>query len=320
MKGSELPVLPAEMGLLLVVKAFRDVVDRFDPVVEAPNLASQLVFGARNSNECGYNGRAEKGLGKRGTVGPCREDCMEITERLVELSIARAASFFKTVSRNPVVRGELLSRGLTDEELRHGWALYSAMLGFGSDSSGQPAATVPETSAARALNAIDAWDAPTFTAAKAVLEARYPGVAQFLFADLAPSTGPAVVAGAERFLERISMLRDGRAPGVAPEAGKGACELLAVRRLLDDGQEAELRQLIATAKSGAQPHELRVSEPDPARDEQTRAFVVWLSEWREIARIAIKRRDYQIALGLAQRRAKKPSDPDAALPIELDEE
>ncbi len=241
---------------------------------------------------------------------------MEITERLVELSIARAASFFKTVSRNPVVRGELLSRGLTDEELRRGWSLYSAVLGFGPDSNVQAAASVPETSAARALNAIDAWDAPTFTAAKAVLEARHPKVSAFLFADLAPATGPAAVAGAERFLERISMLRDGRAPGVAPQAGKAASELLSLRRLLDAEQEAELRKLVATAKSGAQPNELRVSEPDPARDEQARAFVVSRSEWREIARVSIKRRDYQIALGLAQRRVKKPAGPVEPTPSE----
>jgi hypothetical protein len=305
----------AEMAPRVAVEGVRGAVEGVRAVVEAPGDGRGGDFGAGARPKLAITGAPRMGLGEAGTKGPCREVCMEITERMVELSIARAASFFKTVARNPVVRGELLSRGLTDEELRRGWALYAAVLGFGPDGR-QVAKAVPETGAARALNAIDAWDAPTFATVRVVLEAHYPEAARFLFADLAPSTGPAAVAGAERFLERVAMLRDGRAPGIAPSDGKKACELLAERRLLDATQEAELRQLIETAKSGAQPNELRVIEPDPARDEQARAFVTWLREWREVARVAIKRRDYQISLGLAQRRVKKSS---GAEPIEASE-
>ncbi len=54
----------------------------------------------------------------------------EVTERQIEQSLSRAASLFKTVADNPVVRGELFARGLTDAELERGWSLYAALLGF----------------------------------------------------------------------------------------------------------------------------------------------------------------------------------------------
>ena len=42
---------------------------------------------------------------------------MELNEREIERWLDRGSRFFKTVARNRVVRGELLARGLTDEEL-----------------------------------------------------------------------------------------------------------------------------------------------------------------------------------------------------------
>jgi hypothetical protein len=77
-----------------------------------------------------------------------------------------------TVSRNPVVRGALLSRGLTDEELALGWQYCSALHGFGGKAEARAATKL--TAAAQAINEVDAWDAPTYSAAHAVLDARYP--------------------------------------------------------------------------------------------------------------------------------------------------
>jgi hypothetical protein len=237
---------------------------------------------------------------------------MEITERRIELSLSRAASLFKTVARNPVVRGELLARGLTDAELERGWSLYSALLGFRNGRATHAVGASNTTEAAEALNAIDAWDAPAFSAAKAVLANRYPSVEKFLFQDLAATTGPASLAGVERFLERVSMLREGKARDTERDDGRGAVELLAARKILDEAQESELRRLIAVAKGGARASELRSLEAvAPEREQQAIAFLSWLHEWREVARVAIKRRDYLIALGLAQRRSRSAEPPKA---------
>jgi hypothetical protein len=46
--------------------------------------------------------------------------------------------------------------------------------------------------------------------------------------------------------------------------------------------------------------------PHPNLREQTaRALDAWLRDWRETARVLVTRRDYQIRLGLAERRASK---------------
>jgi len=52
---------------------------------------------------------------------------------------------------------------------------------------------------------------------------------------------------------------------------------------------------------------------DPRRRDVAQSYINWLNEWREVARVAIARRDYRISLGLAQRR--QPGDePDEPVP------
>jgi hypothetical protein len=235
---------------------------------------------------------------------------MEITEVLIDRWIERGGKFFKTVARNPVVRGTLLARGLTDDELVRGWQLYSDLHGFGAQAQARPA--TKETGAAQAINAIDAWDAPAYSATHAVLDTRYPKVAAFVFENLEAETGVAAVAGVQRFLDRIDLLRDGKAPKIESEQGRAAVELLATRRIVDTTKEAELRQLIETARLGARPDEVIVPpEMDPRRRDVAEAYIQWLNEWREVARVAVARRDYRISLGLAQRRqsAEEPEEP-----------
>jgi len=158
---------------------------------------------------------------------------MEITEVQIDRWLERGGKFFKTVARNPVVRGALLARGLTDEELATGWKLYTDVHGFGALSEAR--AAIPETAAAQAINEIDAWDAPAFAAAHAVLDARYPEVAAFLFENLEASVGIAAVAGVERFLERVDALREGKAASVNAETGRAAAALLVAGRARVDG-------------------------------------------------------------------------------------
>jgi hypothetical protein len=217
------------------------------------------------------------------------------------------------VSRNPVVRGELLARGLTDEELGKGWALYTELHGFGSPGSARPLAN--QTFAAQAINELDAWDAPAFTAAHAVLDMRYPEVSRYLFDNLQANVGVAAVVGVELFLNRIDQLREGKADGVNVEAGQAAVALLATRRIIDPERAQRLRGLIEAAKLGARPDEVATAAPeDPRRSNVAESYIHWLHEWREVARVAIGRRDYRISLGIAQRRTTT-DDGDLAEPV-----
>ncbi len=226
---------------------------------------------------------------------------MEMSEAVLERWLERSGKFFRTLARNPVVRAVLLSRGLTDEELKRGWDLYAKINGF---SGGAPAhAATPETTAAQAMDELDAWDAPAYRATKAILQVRYPEVERFLFENLEASTGSAAVAGVERFLDRITALRTGKAEGINAKVGKAAVELLATRKALDPEREARLRTLVQTVRLGARPEEV-ISGPEvnPGRAEAAEALIAWLHEWREVARMSISRRSYRISLGLANRR------------------
>lgn len=236
---------------------------------------------------------------------------MDINEAVIDRWLARGSRFFKAVSRNSVVREVLVSRGLTDEELQRGWSLFAELHGFGAEQAARPARR--ETSAAQAINEIDAWDAPAYATAHAVLDARLPAVSRYLFDNLAAAQGPVAVVGVERFLDRVAALRDGKAPGVDPEQGRQAAELLATRKVLDAKREAELRALIATARLGARPEEVvPAAAVDARRQQLAKSYIDWLHEWREVARSSIVRRDYQITLGIAQRRQSEDDAPEAA--------
>ena len=105
------------------------------------------------------------------------------------------------------------------------------------------------------------------------------------------------------FLDRIDQLRDGTAASIDADSGRAAVELLATRKIVDAAREADLRALIETARRGAQPDEVILApEIDLRRREIAETYINWLNEWREVARVAISRRDFRIALGLAQRR------------------
>ena len=84
---------------------------------------------------------------------------------------------------------------------------------------------------------------------------------------------------------------------------------MATRRIVDPARERELRALIVTARLGARSDEVALgAEVDPRRTEVAATYVNWLNEWREVARVAIARRDYRISLGLAQRRQNDDAD------------
>jgi hypothetical protein len=67
------------------------------------------------------------------------------------------------------------------------------------------------------MNEIDTWDAPTYSAAHAVLDTRYPEVSRFLFDNLEAVVGVTAVVGVERFLDRVAQLREGTVPNINAE-------------------------------------------------------------------------------------------------------
>lgn len=205
--------------------------------------------------------------------------------------VERALRFLTGVSRSPLIRGKLAAHGYTDDDHEEGWSLFHAAAGY------QKKKTPVVNDAARdAERAIDAWDEPTFAKARGALQRLHPAEAEILFEDLEPATGAASLVSAKRFLDRLDAFET--TPG-----GKAALVTLE-KRGITPAERTRIRDLLALVEEGAAPASLA---PAGDLDAQLIALKAWLDDWSATARTVITRRDQRIALGLAQRRAARPT-------------
>lgn len=220
-------------------------------------------------------------------------------EQIESRWLVRGHKFFRALARNGVIRGALLQRGLTNEELQRGWDLFSTALGF---ARGAPpvGALVPE--AVNALQRLEAWDAPNYATAQAMLEHRTPAACAYLMQGLTGATGPDAVVGIGTFIDRVNALREGTVDGVSATESALAVKLLAERKVLDESIEAELRGWIVLTQQGATPRFGSSPAREAAAAAAFTAYRNWLNEWRVTARATITQRSYLISLGLAARR------------------
>jgi len=137
--------------------------------------------------------------------------------------------------------------------------MFTKLHGFGGKRVARAATKL--TAAAKAISALDAWDGPNFAAARAVLDVREPAVAKYLFERLQASVSVSAVSSVARFLDRIAALRAGTLPSVPVARGRAAVKLLALRKILHDKRESELRALIEVATRSARPEEMVAARP-----------------------------------------------------------
>jgi hypothetical protein len=222
------------------------------------------------------------------------------TERISE----RAGKFLGAVSTVPPIRAILDLGGYTEEEHQRGWNLWLDLLGY--KRSPDTTSDVTKIRQREAMATLDQWDGPSFDRTRAALEHRYPAQAAYVFDGLSAKTGVESVGAVRTYLDRVAALRDGTDPARTETRtdDHAAWQLLVARRIVDAAEEASLRELIAEAtKLADMPAPV---QPDPnARHQTARALDAWLRDWRETARVLVTRRDYQIRLGLAERRSSK---------------
>jgi hypothetical protein len=222
-----------------------------------------------------------------------------LSDLQVDRVCQRALKFLGTLSRNGQIRRILDQGGYTAEEHQQGWALALEVLGY---STG--AAHAEDTSpASAAIAELDQWDGPNFARARAALEHKFPEQAAYVFSGIAAKSGAESVAAVQTFLDRIDVLRGGTdgARKASKAADKSAVDLLAKRRIVDAKTGAHLRSLIASATTLA-PAGKDIAQVPEDRQVLVLRLEAWLNDWRETARVLVTRRDYRIALGLAQRR------------------
>jgi hypothetical protein len=228
----------------------------------------------------------------------------ELTSIQIERITERATKFIGTVSQVPSIRAILDLGGYSEEEHQRGWSLWLDLLGY--RRSPDTTTDVTRIRQREAIAELDQWDGPSFDRTRAALEHRFPAQAAYVFDGLTAKSGVEAVGAVRTFLDRVAALRDGTdaARAATRSEDQAAWQLLVTRRIVDTNEEQRLRGLITEAST--LPDMPAPVQPDPSLRQQTaRALDAWLRDWRETARVLVTRRDYQIRLGLAERRASK---------------
>lgn len=229
-----------------------------------------------------------------------------VTQETLDETPVRMIKFLRAVGTVPAIRAALAARGYTPEEHAHGWTLLHTASGYVHDDP--ELGVITDHGVSQAIATLDAWDEDGIRTVRAAL-IRHPKQAAIVLAGIAPTHGAAAVVGVKTLLDRLDAL----------EKSKAAADHAALKTIADRGvtsdERKRLRALIATAEKGTAMKPAPVADDGAAAEHHTAlvALRAWFEEWSEIARVAIKRHDRLIRLGLAKRKSpKKPAPPPAA--------
>lgn len=232
---------------------------------------------------------------------------LDVTEETLDATPGRVLQFLRGVGTNPTIRAGLARRGYTSAEHREGWRLLHETAGFTADISEEEE---EDNESAQAIAELDAWDESGFRVIGAALRRLHPEQAEFVLHGISASQGASAVLGVKIVLDRLDQLQSSPQRKATRAADQAALTTLAARGI-DEGERARLRELVALAEATPEPV---VKDPEAAqavRDEQLTRLArlrEWYVDWATMARVAIRRRDHLIRLGLARKRAavKKP--------------
>ncbi len=214
-----------------------------------------------------------------------------VSMETLEQTPIRATAFLFGLVAEPRARGILQTKGYDPAEHKRGFSLLEAV----AVSRTEGRHTDLEVSGA--IAELDNWDEPNIRLLRASLR-RFPEVNQHVLNGIEPIAGPGAVLNVEAILKRLDSL-----DGVADASA--ALAVLA-KRGLDETERKRLAGLVKVAKAGGPVPDTTAS--DDAYEQSLLALREWYEEWAEIARLTIKRRDYLIRLGLAERRSPGVSD------------
>jgi hypothetical protein len=222
------------------------------------------------------------------------------TEETLLNTLTDTFKFLGAIGRNISIAAILRKEGLNPEVLQQGWGLLFAANGFvTADNTSTPT----ENPTGKALAEVDQADDSLFRRVKVVLQGDFPAQLDFLLeGGLSSKEGAASVGALSTLLKRLDELeldKNKKRPNTREQDTK-AIEKLAARGVTAKERE-RLQGLLTLATSAAPEPEAQPVIDSVARQEALVNSYYWYKEWAEIARDVIKRRDYLIALGLAEK-------------------
>lgn len=237
------------------------------------------------------------------------ETMADVTMETLEETPGRALTFLRAVGTHPVIFAALAARGYSKKEHADGWKLVLRASGF--DNAASPVEAFNDE-AQDAIKVLDAWDEDGLRLVSATWRTRFPAQHAFVLNGLKASTGMKAVSGVSLLLDRLDALESGEDREATRKTDHAALAKLAERGLTA-AERARLRGLVKTAMSVGTV-DPQAPEDEAAREaeyvEALKALRVWYSEWADVARVSIKRRDRLIRLGLAKRKRRKDDDED----------
>lgn len=237
----------------------------------------------------------------------------DVSLETLESYAPRAQKFGRGVGTSKNIRGLLYKYGYTQAIHRRVFDLikiaYDIPLFADTD--------VFDTKTIEAIAFCDSHDELLFTMIDASLAPRMPEQATFLTQGLRPSTGMNSVVVTSMIVDRMNKMESGPERKATRKEDQAALELLATR-----GITPELRQKLAEAVKVAT-SAAREESDDAAMAAADEKYVralgeikAWYEEWSRVARTVVKRRDHLILLGLAQRKAGQPDEPQPTDPTD----
>jgi len=212
----------------------------------------------------------------------------------------RVLTLLRAIGTRPAIRGSMNARGYTPEDHKEGWSLLHAVSGY---VEGAPPDAI-DVKVRDAIIELDRWDEDGFRIVRAALSRRHPEQVAFVLDGIGPSVGPAAVVGVKKLLERLHALEKSPERKATRKEDHAALDTLA-KRGLDAKERARLAHLVHVAESvgdGPPEDDSERAKKEQAQTDALMALRAWYDEWSEIARVAVKRRDHLILLGLAKRK------------------
>jgi hypothetical protein len=236
---------------------------------------------------------------------PVERLAKSVSDSTLDQTPDRVLKLLRGLTRTGIAQ-RMAAVGYSNADHVEGWTLLQQSSGYRPDVpivtlQGGPAD--PEVAAA--IKFVDDFDESGFDLADAALQRRFPDQWSYVMKGLVAKSGIAALVDVETFLDRIDALESGKGRDASTrDADQRAVKLLATRTI-DRAKRAALREALRVAKS------FKVQEtPEPnsiddaARERATLALRAWYEEWSKTARSVIKRRDFLISLGLANRHSR----------------
>lgn len=223
----------------------------------------------------------------------------EVSRQTLLLTPGRAFQLLMGVNSLPTVREVMTERGFDESEALRGWELLRTV-GMSPRSE-----RITDTEVRAAVTQLDQWDEGAFIVIGSAFT-RHPEAHEAVLTGLEPIAGDEAVMNADTLMKRLAELEK-------TEDGRAALATLA-KRGMDADERKRIAALVETAMGkGKMVRDTTRTDAEAAYEEALLDLRDWYTEWAEIARFVVKRRDYLITLGLAERRGTG-SDPDVEDP------